>query len=256
MMPVIAWNALHATRILTNAMRVLPGALRRRASAPTRIAAASCSTAAPRSRRRSAPISATRQPPTSPRRRSQTGRSIRELVRERKLLPDEQLDAILSPEAMTSPGVPGSGAPCRSPEVAGETRRDSQHRSSPCQSLILSGAASRRRRNSTRACSARRISDSSSRRIATRGSGRTRSWTRWGSGTEASSLTSAPAADGSRFASPGASGRNGMVYAEDVQRQMIEAITRRVEKIGLQERHDGARHGQTTRASRNPSTPC
>ena len=30
MMPVIAWNAIHATRILTNAMRVLPRPLRRR----------------------------------------------------------------------------------------------------------------------------------------------------------------------------------------------------------------------------------
>ena len=30
MMPVIAWNALHATRILTNAMRVLQDAVRRR----------------------------------------------------------------------------------------------------------------------------------------------------------------------------------------------------------------------------------
>ena len=36
-----------------------------------------------------------------------TGRPIRDLVRERKLLPDRQLDEILSPEAMTSPGIPG-----------------------------------------------------------------------------------------------------------------------------------------------------
>jgi len=28
-------------------------------------------------------------------------------VRERKLLPDAQLAAVLSPEAMTSPGIPG-----------------------------------------------------------------------------------------------------------------------------------------------------
>ena len=32
---------------------------------------------------------------------------VRELVRERRLLPDDQLDRILSPAAMTSPGVPG-----------------------------------------------------------------------------------------------------------------------------------------------------
>jgi aspartate ammonia-lyase len=37
----------------------------------------------------------------------ETGRPIRDLVRERGLIPDEELDAILSPEAMTSPGVPG-----------------------------------------------------------------------------------------------------------------------------------------------------
>jgi aspartate ammonia-lyase len=39
-----------------------------------------------------------------------TGRPIRELVRERKLIPDDRLDAILSPEAMTSPGIPGRRA--------------------------------------------------------------------------------------------------------------------------------------------------
>jgi aspartate ammonia-lyase len=36
-----------------------------------------------------------------------TGKSIRELARERGLLPDERLDEILSVEAMTTPGVPG-----------------------------------------------------------------------------------------------------------------------------------------------------
>jgi aspartate ammonia-lyase len=37
-----------------------------------------------------------------------TGRSIADIVRERKLVPDDRLAAILSPEAMTSPGIPGS----------------------------------------------------------------------------------------------------------------------------------------------------
>ena len=36
-----------------------------------------------------------------------TGRSIADIVRERQLIPEDQLDAILSPEAMTSPGIPG-----------------------------------------------------------------------------------------------------------------------------------------------------
>ena len=37
-----------------------------------------------------------------------TGRSIADLVRERKLIPPDRLEAILSPEEMTEPGVPGS----------------------------------------------------------------------------------------------------------------------------------------------------
>jgi aspartate ammonia-lyase len=36
-----------------------------------------------------------------------SGRSIAEIVRERNLLPESQLAEILSPEAMTSPGIPG-----------------------------------------------------------------------------------------------------------------------------------------------------
>jgi aspartate ammonia-lyase len=36
-----------------------------------------------------------------------TGQPIREIVRERKLLPERLLDQILSADAMTSPGVPG-----------------------------------------------------------------------------------------------------------------------------------------------------
>ena len=37
-----------------------------------------------------------------------TGRSIADLVRERQLIPSDRLDAILSPDEMTEPGVPGS----------------------------------------------------------------------------------------------------------------------------------------------------
>jgi fumarate hydratase class II len=36
-----------------------------------------------------------------------TGSSVREIVRERGLLSDDELDRILSVEAMTSPGLPG-----------------------------------------------------------------------------------------------------------------------------------------------------
>jgi aspartate ammonia-lyase len=37
----------------------------------------------------------------------QTGRSIADIVRERQLLPESELNQILSPESMTSPGIPG-----------------------------------------------------------------------------------------------------------------------------------------------------
>jgi aspartate ammonia-lyase len=36
-----------------------------------------------------------------------TGRPVADIVRDRQLLPEEQLRRILSPEAMTAPGVPG-----------------------------------------------------------------------------------------------------------------------------------------------------
>ena len=38
-----------------------------------------------------------------------TGRDIRDIVRERKLLPEEDLQAILQPRAMTEPGIAGAG---------------------------------------------------------------------------------------------------------------------------------------------------
>ena len=55
-----------------------------------------------------------------------TGRSIARLVRERQLIPDDQLDAILSPEEMTSPGIPGGGRPARARRLAARTGRASR----------------------------------------------------------------------------------------------------------------------------------
>src|SRR5687767_5018344 len=110
MMPVVAWNALHATRILTNAMRVLQA----RCVAGIRADEDRCRELLDRSTALATALSpyigyaATADIAKTS---VQTGRSIRELVRERKLLPDEQLDAILSPEAMTSPGVAGLESP-------------------------------------------------------------------------------------------------------------------------------------------------
>jgi aspartate ammonia-lyase len=106
MMPVIAWNALHATRILSNAMRVLQG----RCVAGIQADEERCRELLDRSTALATALSpyigyaATAEIAKTA---VTTGRSIRDLVRERKLLPDEQLDRILSAEAMTSPGVPG-----------------------------------------------------------------------------------------------------------------------------------------------------
>jgi aspartate ammonia-lyase len=106
MMPVIAWNALHAARILAQAMRVLESRCVDGISADEdrcrelldRSTALATSLSPYIGYAETADIAKTSV---------QTGRPIRELVRERGLLPDAQLDAILSAEAMTSPGVPG-----------------------------------------------------------------------------------------------------------------------------------------------------
>jgi aspartate ammonia-lyase len=106
MMPVIAWNAIHATRILREAMRTLD----ERTVAGLRADAARCRELLDRSTAVATALSpyigyaATAEIAKAA---VASGRSIRELVLERGLLPEAQLDAILSPEAMTSPGVPG-----------------------------------------------------------------------------------------------------------------------------------------------------
>jgi aspartate ammonia-lyase len=106
MMPVIAWNAIHATRILTNAMRVL----HERCIADARADEDRCRELLDRSTALATALSpyigyaATAEIAKAS---VASGRSIRDLVRERKLLSDRQLAEILSAEAMTSPGVPG-----------------------------------------------------------------------------------------------------------------------------------------------------
>jgi aspartate ammonia-lyase len=106
MMPVIAWNALHATRIMTSAMRVLHD----RCVADLEADEERCRALLDRSTALATALSpyigyaATADIAKTS---VTTGRSIRELVRERKLLPERQLDEILSAEAMTTPGVPG-----------------------------------------------------------------------------------------------------------------------------------------------------
>jgi aspartate ammonia-lyase len=106
MMPVIAWNALHASRILARAMTVLD----ERCVTGIEADAARARELLDRSTALATALSpyigyaATADIAKTS---VQTGRPIRELVRERQLLDDATLDAILEPEAMTSPGVPG-----------------------------------------------------------------------------------------------------------------------------------------------------
>ena len=106
MMPVMAWNTLHATKILRQAMRVLHA----RCVSGLTADVDRCRELLDRSTALATALSpylgyaATAE---IAKESVRTGKPVRELVRERRLLPDDQLDRILSPEAMTSPGVPG-----------------------------------------------------------------------------------------------------------------------------------------------------
>jgi aspartate ammonia-lyase len=122
MMPVIAWNALHATRILTQAMRVLQA----RTIAGIRADEQRCRELLDRSTALATALSpyigyaATAEIAKAS---VETGRPIGELVRERGLLPDDELDAILSPAAMTTPGIAGIAGARRAATRAGRTAR-------------------------------------------------------------------------------------------------------------------------------------
>jgi aspartate ammonia-lyase len=108
MMPVIAWNALHACTILAQALVVL------RTRTVDGIAA-------DRDRcrellERSTAIATALSPYIGyaataeiAKESVRTGRPIRELVLARGLLDATRLDAILAPESMTRPGIPGGG---------------------------------------------------------------------------------------------------------------------------------------------------
>jgi fumarate hydratase class II/aspartate ammonia-lyase len=106
MMPVMAWNAIHATRILRQSMRVL----QTRCVAGIRADAGRCRELLDRSTAVATALSpyigyaATAE---IAKLSVETGKPVRDLVRERKLVPDDELDRILSADAMTSPGIPG-----------------------------------------------------------------------------------------------------------------------------------------------------
>jgi aspartate ammonia-lyase len=106
MMPVIAWNAIHASRILRQAMRVLQD----RCVAGIRADEARCRELLDRSTAVATALSPHLGYAVTAeiaKLAVETGRSVRDIVRERKLLPDETLEEVLSPDAMTSPGLPG-----------------------------------------------------------------------------------------------------------------------------------------------------
>lgn len=106
MMPVIAWNTIHATTILREAMRTL----RERTVEGIEADAGRCRELLDRSTATATALSpyigygATAEIAKAA---LATGRSLRELVLERGLLDREAVDRILSPEAMTRPGIAG-----------------------------------------------------------------------------------------------------------------------------------------------------
>src|SRR6266540_3171762 len=106
MMPVMGWNALHATTILGNAMHILAD----RCVAGIVADEARCRELLDRSTAVATALSpyiGYAQAADIAKTAVKTGRSIADIVRERKLLPDDKLAQILSPEEMTSPGIPG-----------------------------------------------------------------------------------------------------------------------------------------------------
>ena len=106
MMPVIAWNALHAQRILANAMEALEQLCVEGIQADD----ARCRELLERSTAVATALSpyiGYAKTAEIAKEAVKTGKPIRDLVLERKLLDARQLDRILSVEEMTQPGVPG-----------------------------------------------------------------------------------------------------------------------------------------------------
>jgi aspartate ammonia-lyase len=167
MMPVIAWNALHATTILGRAMHVLD------ATCVTGIAAdvERCRELLDRSTALATALSphiGYAQTAEIAKLAVKTGRSIRELVRERRLMPDAELDLILSAEAMTSPGIPG--------QKEGSSRRASNRPDTRPRGRARGGASAKPKpaaaaaRQAVSAGKPPRARGAGSRRLATAGS--------------------------------------------------------------------------------------
>jgi fumarate hydratase class II/aspartate ammonia-lyase len=106
MMPVIAWNALHASGILANAMEALETLCVQGIEADE----VRCRELLDRSTAVATALSpyiGYAKTAEIAKEAVKTGRTIRELVLERKLLDPGQLDRVLSVEEMTTPGIPG-----------------------------------------------------------------------------------------------------------------------------------------------------
>jgi aspartate ammonia-lyase len=106
MMPVIAWNALHASTILANAMDALDELCVEGIQADE----ARCHELLDRSTAVATALSpyiGYAKTAEIAKESVKTGKPIRELVLERGLLDAKQLDQILSAEAMTTPGIAG-----------------------------------------------------------------------------------------------------------------------------------------------------
>ena len=110
MMPVIAWNGLHAAIILRSAMASLESRCVNGIAAD----AARCQELLDRSTAVAtalSPILGYARTAEVAKQAAATGRTIREVVLESGLLKASQLDVILSPERMTRPGLAGSEPP-------------------------------------------------------------------------------------------------------------------------------------------------
>ena len=108
MMPVIAWNARHSSTILRNAMT----ALRARCVEGIEADAERCRELLERSTAVATALSpylGYAKTAEIAKASVETGRPIRELVLEQGLLDAQQLDRILSPAAMTQPGIVNEG---------------------------------------------------------------------------------------------------------------------------------------------------
>jgi len=110
MMPVIAWNSLHSSAILRESML----ALRTRCVAGIEADVERCRELMDRSTAVATALSpyiGYAKTAEIAKDSVKTGRPIRELVLERGLLDSTKLDEILSADAMTRPGIPGTGEP-------------------------------------------------------------------------------------------------------------------------------------------------